>query len=137
VNRTIEPFPNGVCQWGARLNAFGGETLFFCTRQEGAVSATNIEKPEKARASFALLTRCTQVTVDMAGDFLIDSFEVKVISRALIRLVHLPDAFGSVSDVEKYMTAARATDYTVVAHLKEEFGIVEATGPASMPNHGG
>jgi len=49
----------------------------------------------------------------------------------------LPDAFGSVHDVEEDMRAAGATDYAVVAHLKEEFGIVQATGPASLAVHDG
>jgi hypothetical protein len=39
------------------------------------------------------------------------------------------------NDVEKDMTAAGTTGYTILADLKEEFGITQATGPAALAAH--
>ena len=106
-----------------------------CSRQKRSVPAADIEKPQSTRAGFAVLTAGLQIAVEMIGDFLIDSFEVKVVSGILIGLIHLPDTFGSVNDVEKDMSAARTTRHRIVADLKEEFGIIQAAGPASLAAH--
>jgi hypothetical protein len=111
--------------------------LFLCTGYQCTVSTTDIEKPRGARSGFALFTADLQVAVEMAGDFFVDSFEVKVVSRVLVALIHLPDTFGSVNNIEKDMSAAGTTGDTILAELKEEFGIIQATGPAALAAHGG
>jgi hypothetical protein len=83
-----------------------------------------------------VLTAYAEIVVEVTCDFFIDSFEVKIISRVFILHVHLPDAFGSVHDVQEDVSATRATGDTVVAHLKQKFRIVQATGPASLAAHG-
>jgi hypothetical protein len=42
-----------------------------------------------------------------------------------------------VDDIEKDMSAAGTTGDTILTDLKEEFGIIQATGPAALPAHGG
>src|SRR5262245_54493119 len=84
-----------------------------------------------------MLAASAQIAVEVGVDFVVDPLEVEVIPGILVALIHLPDAFGSVNDVEKNMSAAPATCHAIVADLEEEFGIVLAARPASLAVHGG
>jgi len=78
-----------------------------------------------------------QISVKVTVDFVVYPSEVEIVSGILIRLIHLTDGFVTVNDVEKDMATSLATGYTIAGDFKEEFRIVQATGPASLPAHGG
>ena len=137
VYLTTELIAHFLRQWNAGLNSFANEALLLRSRQEHSISATDIEKARSTQACFAELTTGTQIAVEVSGHFLIDSLEIEIIPAVLVCLVHKPNAFRGVHDIEKNVTAATATDHTIVANLKQEFGAVQATGPASLAVHDG
>jgi len=105
------------------------------SRQKCAVSTSDIQKPQSTRVGPAVGTAGPQIAVKVTRHFGIYPFEVEVPCGIPIPLIDLTDAFVSVNDVEKGMTTPPATRYTIAAEFKEEFRIVQATGPASLPAH--
>jgi hypothetical protein len=137
VYDTIEFVPRLVREGSARFDAFRNETLFLCSRQKRSVSTTDIEKPRGTRSGLALFTADLQIVVEMAGDFVVDSLEVKVIAGILIGCIHSSDTFRVVSDIEENMGAPGTTGNTILTDLKEELGSIQATGAAALAPHAG